>query len=183
MATFSKNSVRSLNDLRLLQPHTTPQTMELFCGACERIVKARLTTGKEIYPHRKDLEVLPFWKCDACDHYVGCHHKTQDRTQPLGCIPTKEISSYRRRIHAMMDELLICDIVTRQELYKAISIRFGRAFHTGEIRTLAQAEHAYSVAKQVIDEFWESENQKEAALNDKNILNFVGILCDILENS
>ena len=63
----------------------------IFCCGCQSDVQARLTDGAEIYAHRRDLASLPFWKCDACGNFVGCHHKTKHRTRPLGCIPTKEI--------------------------------------------------------------------------------------------
>ena len=43
----------------------------LCCGCGGEKVQARLTHGSEIYPHRKDLYSLPFWKCDACGNFVG----------------------------------------------------------------------------------------------------------------
>lgn len=61
----------------------------IFCCCCENDVHARLTDGREIYPHRHDLYSLPFWRCDGCGNHVGCHHKTKDRTRPLGVIPTR----------------------------------------------------------------------------------------------
>ena len=56
----------------------------IFCCGCQRKVDARLTNGEEMYPHRYDLANLPFWKCDVCQNFVGCHHKTKNRTKPLG---------------------------------------------------------------------------------------------------
>ncbi len=70
----------------------------IFCCGCKADVRARLTSGKEIYPHRSDLSSLPFWRCDGCGNFVGCHHKTKDRTRPLGCIPTPEIKEERQRV-------------------------------------------------------------------------------------
>ena len=67
------------------------KTKLIECVECKATVEARLTDGSEIYPHRKDLHKLPFWKCDHCGNFVGCHHKTKKRTRPLGCIPNKEI--------------------------------------------------------------------------------------------
>ena len=58
--------------------------MNIYCTGCEKNVNARLTDGKERYPHRQDLYELPFWVCDNCGGYVGCHHKTNQRTKPLG---------------------------------------------------------------------------------------------------
>ena len=55
----------------------------LYCCGCDTGTEARLTNGAEIYPHRPDLHELPFWKCDKCGNFVGCHHKTKDRTRPM----------------------------------------------------------------------------------------------------
>ena len=79
--------------------------MNIRCCGCQKKVEARLTDGSEIYPHRKDLYSLPFWKCDVCGNFVGCHHKTKNRTRPLGCIPTPEIKNARKHIHAILDPL------------------------------------------------------------------------------
>lgn len=65
--------------------------MDLYCCGCKTKVSARLTDGAEVYPHRPDLHDLPFWRCDACGNFVGCHHRTKKRTGPLGCIPTPEV--------------------------------------------------------------------------------------------
>ncbi|MFC6790631.1 zinc-finger-containing protein [Methylobacterium komagatae] len=51
-----------------------------ICPACG--TAARLTDGREIYPHRKDLADKPIWACTVCeDTYVGCHPGTEE---PLG---------------------------------------------------------------------------------------------------
>ena len=75
------------------------------CGCGGKKVDARLTDGIEIYPHREDLYDLPFWKCDDCGNFVGCHHKTSNRTKPLGCIATKEVKAKRIGIHQIIDPL------------------------------------------------------------------------------
>jgi hypothetical protein len=51
---------------------------DIFCCECREKVNARLTEGEEIYPHREDLKDLPFWICDKCKNFVGCHHKTDN---------------------------------------------------------------------------------------------------------
>ena len=45
--------------------------MELYCCECKKNVKARLTTGLEIYPKLKSLHNDTFWICDFCKNYVG----------------------------------------------------------------------------------------------------------------
>ena len=77
--------------------------LSLYCCGCGKRVLPRLTNGRETYPHRSDLFMRPFWKCDACQNFVGCHYKTKHRTNPLGCIPTKEIKNARRHLHRLID--------------------------------------------------------------------------------
>lgn len=113
--------------------------MLIHCCACGHEVDARLTDGEEIYPHRADLYSLPFWKCDKCNNFVGCHHKTKDRTKPLGCIPTPEIKSARKKIHALLDPIWKSGRMRRGAIYRRISAALGSEYHTAEIRTMNEA--------------------------------------------
>ena len=92
--------------------------MTLYCCGCSTDVNARLTDGREIYPHRPDLYSLPFWRCDNCKNYVGCHHKSKNRTHPLGCIPTPEIKEARKKIHAIIDPMWKSGAMTRKDVTK-----------------------------------------------------------------
>ena len=111
----------------------------LYCAGCERDVEARLTDGQEIYPHRTDLYSLPFWKCDTCGNYVGCHHKTKNRTRPLGCIPTPKLKEARRHIHWVLDPLWKSGSWERRALYAELSERLGWKYHTANIRSVEEA--------------------------------------------
>jgi len=121
---------------------------EIRCCGCGKKVQARLTDGKEIYPHREDLADLPFWKCDACGNFVGCHHKTKNRTQPLGCIPTPEIKEARQHIHALLDPIWQSGKMKRQEIYKVLSDELGWKYHTAQIRSVEEARKVYRIVKQ-----------------------------------
>lgn len=121
---------------------------EIHCCGCDKKVNARLTSGKEIYPHRSDLYSLPFWKCDACGNFVGCHHKTKDRHRPLGCIPTKEIKNARQHIHRILDPLWKKGKYQRKELYQMIADHIGRKkYHTANIRSVEEARDIYKFIK------------------------------------
>ena len=109
------------------------------CGCDGEKVEARLTDGSEIYPHRKDLYSLPFWKCDACGNFVGCHHKTKNRTQPLGCIPTPELKNARKHIHKLLDPIWESGKMKRKDIYAKISERVGWKYHTAQIRSVEEA--------------------------------------------
>lgn len=126
--------------------------MMIYCCGCGEKVEARLTDGAEIYPHRKDLCDLPFWKCDACGNYVGCHHKTENRTRPLGCIPTPEIKNARQRIHKLIDPAWQSGTINRKNLYAMIGEKMGKKYHTANIRSVDEARQVYKVAKKLITE-------------------------------
>lgn len=123
--------------------------MELYCCGCAKEVDAVLTDGKEIYPHRPDLYALPFWKCAGCNNFVGCHHKTKDRTKPLGCIPTKEIKDARRKIHAVLDPLWESGKMSRKHIYARLTELLGRQYHTAELRSVDEANSIYQCLLQI----------------------------------
>lgn len=126
--------------------------MKIYCTGCEKDVEARLTNGAERYPHRKDLYELPFWKCDTCGNYVGCHWKTSNPTQPLGCIATPEILEARKKIHALLDPMWKSGKIKRQQAYAYISHRIGKTYHNGELRSLEEAREAYKIVAQLHNE-------------------------------
>ena len=111
----------------------------IHCCGCGKVVAPRLTNGKEIYPHREDLHELPFWKCDTCGNFVGCHHKSRERTKPLGSIPTPGIRNARKVIHAVLDPMWKSGSFTRSGLYHRLSKVIGRQYHTAEVNTFEEA--------------------------------------------
>lgn len=125
---------------------------QIYCCGCDRDVNARLTDGAEIYPHRNDLYRLPFWKCDGCGNFVGCHHKTRNRTQPLGCIPTPEIKDARSHIHKLLDPIWKNGRMDRGKLYHEIACSLGvQKYHTAELRTIEDCRKAYKAIKEIRD--------------------------------
>lgn len=127
--------------------------MKIYCSGCGMKVEARLTDGEEIYPHRRDLASLPFWKCDNCGNYVGCHHKTKSRTNPLGIIPTPELRNARRHIHKILDPLWHDNDISRTAIYAMISKEVGRKYHTANIRTIEEARIVYKIVKDIANTF------------------------------
>jgi hypothetical protein len=126
--------------------------MLIRCLGCDKErVEARLTNGAEIYPHRKDLNDLPFWKCDDCGNFVGCHHKTSDRTKPLGCIATPEIKNARKHIHALLDPLWSGSKTSRTKIYQMITDKIGWKYHTANIRTIEEARNVYRIILDIKD--------------------------------
>ena len=122
----------------------------IYCCGCQADVEARLTSGKKVYPHRRDLADLPFWKCDECQNFVGCHHKTKNRTAPLGCIPTQELKAARQEIHRVIDPIWKSGRIGRSQLYGMIAHVLGiKEYHTAEIRTVDEAREVVRVAKEL----------------------------------
>ena len=126
--------------------------MTIYCTGCLKDVEARLTNGQERYPHRKDLYELPFWKCDACGNYVGCHHKTATPTRPLGCIATPELVEQRKQIHALLDPLWKSGKIKRGHIYAYIKERLGKEYHTAELRTIEEANQVYKIVSMLREE-------------------------------
>lgn len=126
--------------------------MNIYCTGCDKDIDARLTNGKEHYPHRPDLYAIPFWKCDTCGNYVGCHWKTNKPTRPLGCIATPEILDARKKIHALLDPLWKSGKIKRGQAYAYLSKRMGGTYHNGEIRSIEEAREAYRIVTQLHNE-------------------------------
>lgn len=117
------------------------ETFKIWCCQCEEGVQAVKVTGKDIYPHRKDLYDLQFWRCRTCKNYVGVHKRTGI---PLGVIPTLELRNARKLIHEKMDPLWQEDGYDRTTLYLDIAELLGmQEFHTAHIRTIEEARDAY----------------------------------------
>jgi hypothetical protein len=117
--------------------------MTIYCVECGQNTNAKLTNGKEIYPHRQDLYALPFWKCPRCSNYVGCHKKSKNR--PLGVIPNKEIKKARMLIHELVDPLWKSGCVSRGKLYGKISDELGYRYHTANIKSIDEARKIYTI--------------------------------------
>lgn len=120
--------------------------MIIYCCGCGDKIEAELVSGKEVYPHRPDLYGLPFWQCSTCHNFVGCHHKTKDRTKPLGCIPTPEIRKARGHIHRILDPMWKGKgSAKRKEVYQELGQRIGRKnYHTAYIRSIEEARMVYA---------------------------------------
>jgi hypothetical protein len=137
--------------------------MQIFCCECQNNIEARLTDGEEVYNHRKDLYSLPFWICDKCKNFVGCHHKTNERTKPLGVIPNKEIKKMRMAIHNTIDPIWQQfknkpARKMRGAIYGYISDIIGKEYHSADISNIIDAKKIYKIIKS--NEFIEHCNTK-----------------------
>ena len=125
---------------------------------CEQDVEARLTDGAERYPHRPDLAYLPFWTHDECKTWVGCHHKTSKPTQPLGILATPAMFRMRIAIHDLIDPIWKSGYKARGQVYAYIKRELGYDYHTGELRTMEEAQKVWNIAAQLNSE-WKAATQ------------------------
>lgn len=123
--------------------------MEIYCCGCETEVTAKLVSGLQVYPHRDDLGDIPFWQCPTCNNFVGCHHKSKNRTAPLGCIPTPEIKQRRMALHAIIDPIWKSKVVSRTKLYALISEKMGYEYHTAKLRSTEECYRAYKAVEEI----------------------------------
>jgi len=142
-------------------------TSSLYCCGCRADVSARLVDGREVYPHRSDLADLPFWKCDACGNFVGCHHKSAERTRPLGCIPTPDLKRARREIHRLLDSIWTEGWMSRREVYSAISDDIGHEYHTGDLRSLDEARKVWLIVNDLAQQCSSAEDTRSRSRSQR----------------
>lgn len=97
--------------------------MKVTCPYCHR--PAELVTGAAIYPRRRDLLGLWFYRCVPCDARVGCHKGTHP-PKPLGRLANAELRGLKQQVHALFDPLWRSNEMSRNSAYawfaKALSI-------------------------------------------------------------
>lgn len=125
--------------------------MIIYCCQCKIHVEARLGYGWEVYPHREDLGELPFWICDTCKNFVGCHHKTNDPTRPMGVIPTKRMKALRIQVHRILDPLWRDGHAKRGKVYAMMTEIMGHQYHTGDTLSVDHVLEALEAAGKVRD--------------------------------
>lgn len=119
------------------------------CLGCNTVVKARLTTGYEVYTHRPDLHKLQLWKCDTCKNYVGTHSRNPHDTKPLGAIPTAAIRAARIQVHNILDPLWKSGRYTRTAVYTHLSRVLDKDFHTANIESIEEAEEVIRLLNEI----------------------------------
>ena len=123
---------------------------QIYCITCQKDVNAHLTNGKEVYPHRKDLYSLKFYKCPYCNNFVGCHKGTN---KPLGCIPSYGVKQARIKAHNFIDSYWKTGKCKRYEVYKILSNYFGYEYHNGNTKSVEECEEAINVIKKYFEDY------------------------------
>lgn len=99
-----------------------PKTLvvSVICPYCGKL--AQLVSGSTIYPHRRDLSHLKFWRCDPCGAYVGCH-KNSTRHVPLGRLANAELRAWKQQAHFNFDPLWKSGRMKRREAYAWLAVQ------------------------------------------------------------
>lgn len=93
---------------------------EVVCPYCGNV--AVRVTGKEIYPHRPDLEERSFYLCKPCDAYVGTHKGTY---RPLGRMANAELRKAKIAAHSKFDLLWKSGQFDRTGAYAFMAKKLG----------------------------------------------------------
>lgn len=120
----------------------------IFCIECQSDVEAAHIQGVDAYPHRPDLARKNFWQCPSCKNFVGTH-KNGDSMTPLGCIPNRKMKSIRMQIHSVIDPIWKTRKLSRSEVYKRISEKIGYEYHTGEIKSIPEANRIFVLVQEM----------------------------------
>ena len=103
----------------------------LICPYCHR--KAKLVTGREVYPNKPHLALKGFWQCAPCNARVGCH----DDGRPLGPLASPNVRRLRKRVHALLDPLWLKYADkgwARTRIYSKLAAAMGvEEVHIGEM--------------------------------------------------
>jgi hypothetical protein len=118
-------------------------------------------TGKDIYPHRKDLASLAFFSCPTCDAYVGCHEITG---KPLGRLANATLRKAKSAVHEVFDMIWKEKYKTRHESYMWLA--HALAIDEDDCHIGFFDELGCQNALKHINVFWQKTLQEEMNLSD-----------------
>ncbi len=84
-----------------------------ICSYCNNYSEKQ--TGKQLYPHRKDLYQITVYVCTSCNASVGTHKGTD---KPLGRLANPELKQAKQLAHMVFDLMWRKGSMTRKEAYK-----------------------------------------------------------------
>lgn len=74
--------------------------LTIECPYCGKF--ARKISGRILYPYRRDLRQLEFYRCDPCDAHVGTH---KNSGKPLGKLANAELRRAKMLAHKAFDPI------------------------------------------------------------------------------
>ena len=109
-----------------------PKVGEVTCNYCGN--SAVRATGKDVYPHRKDLWTKIFFVCEPCDARVGCHPNTEE---PLGNLANVELRQWRMQAHSFFDNIWKKKQLSRGKAYAWLRSKTGLDHHACHIGSMS----------------------------------------------
>ncbi len=118
---------------------------QVTCPYCQ--ADAELTTGKEIYPHRRDLYQLRFWICRPCKAHTGTHKYSKNHA-PKGRLANADLRKARSAAHRAFDPLWRDHGMHRSEAYEWLREAMGweRQPHIG-FMDVAECERVIELSR------------------------------------
>ena len=125
------------------------------CPTCD--CPTQLVTGKEVYPHRKDLYSKKFYRCIThTDTFVGCHPNT---TKPLGVPAPPELRKLRSQVHRLFDPIWKNDSETsRAKAYKWFSKQMALPPSITHVGMFDKAQCLKAIV--LLEQYHEDEKEK-----------------------
>lgn len=123
--------------------------MLVRCAVCKnKLVDARLVTGRELPGHPFEKWNRFFYRCPHCRNYVSAHQQDGHSITPMGTIVSKRVKTYRRQIHLELDSLWRSS-KERDAVYAALSRRLGKTYHTATVNTADEAVEVLEIIKEL----------------------------------
>lgn len=133
--------------MKLLRSSTP---IRIFCVECNKMVVPRMVSGNVVYPKSPWLSYKRFWQCVHCKNFVGCHENSNvNKLRPLGVIANKELKKVRIQIHQAIDPMWREGKIKRTEIYAFLSRELGYNYHTGELRSVDEAERVFKLVEEL----------------------------------
>jgi hypothetical protein len=123
-----------------VRPSNHDADLQPVCVECGNL--GELVTGKEIYPHRRDLHAKGFFLC-RCGAYCGCHPNTD---RPLGFPCGPETRRARSAAHAAFDPLWKAGGWRRWQAYQWLAKKMNMDAHDCHIGMMTADQ-----ARQVVE--------------------------------
>lgn len=96
------------------------------CPYCKEL--AIFCDNRVIYGRSRGKSYM-IWLCSDCDAYVGTHENDPDR--PLGTMANRELRTWRREVHKIIDWFWKNGEMKRHHVYFRLSRYFGQSVHVG----------------------------------------------------
>lgn len=133
-----------------------------ICPYCK--AASTIATGKDIYPHRRDLFEKKFFWCEPCDAYVGTHNRTNE---PFGTLADAYLRKLRILTHATFDRLWKEEGYDHTEAYLMLAQGMNIPFESCHIAMFNNAQCRRAIDLVNSKEIYRYDPQRQTRPEDK----------------